>query len=184
MMIYYVFFYGGDIIISLLVFVVYVLLIIGAVKECKWMSGRVSRMQLEGSIVMFVGTVSKWVVFNSMIGIDRLRSEEWSYWFSRGELGFYLVGLILFGLGFFLSRRPRPGLKPWDAGIKRWTVMTFIVVLGFGILTWFYFYAPWFRFPWEYVRVLFSIALYPFAIGYLKQERNPSIPPPEINDLL
>ncbi|MGC8739552.1 MAG: hypothetical protein ACP5UA_13045 [Candidatus Hydrogenedens sp.] len=184
MMIYYVFFYGGDVVISLLVFIVYILLIIGAIKECRWVRGRISRMQLEGAVIMFLGTVAKWIVLNQFFGLDRLQSEEWTYWFNRGELGLYLVGLILFGLGFFLSRRPRLGLKPWDAGIKRMTMMSFLIALGFGILLWFYLYARWFNFSWEYVRVLFSIALYPFAIGYLKQERNPSVLPPEIKDLV
>ena len=184
MMIYYVFFYGGDVIISLLVFFVYILLIIGAIKECRWIRGRISRMQLEGAIIMFTGTIAKWIVFNQFLAINPLRSEDWTYWFDRGELGLYFIGLILFGLGFFLSRRPRPGLKPWDAGIKRMAVMSFFIALGFSILLWFYLYARWFNFSWEYGRVLFSIALYPFAIGYLKQERNPSVLPPEINDLI
>lgn len=184
MMIYYLFFYGGDVILSLLIFTVYILLIIGAVKEWRWIPGRISRLQLEGAIIMFIGTVAKWVVFNQFFCLDPLRSEEWSYWFGRGELGLFLVGLILFGLGFFLSRRPRPGLKPWNAGLKRLSLISFIVVLGFVILTWFHLYARWFHFSWEYPRVLFSIALYPFAIGYLKQERNPSVPPPEITDLV
>lgn len=181
MMIYYVFFYVGDAVISLLVFNVYILLIIGAIKECRWIRGRVSRMQLEGSVIMFLGTITKWIVLNQFFGIDRLQSEEWTYWFNRGELGLFFVGLILFGLGFFLSRRPRPGLKPWDAGIKRMAVMSFLIALGFGILLWFYLYARWFNFAWEYPRVVFSIALYPFAIGYLRQERSLSVLPPEIN---
>jgi len=184
MMIYYVFFYGGDAIISLLIFIVYILLIIGAIKEYRWIRGRISRMQLEGAVIMFLGTIAKWIVLNQFFGLDRLQSEEWAYWFNRGELGLFLVGLILFGLGFFLSRRPRPGLKPWNAGIKRLTIISFILILGFSILTWFHLYARWFNFAWEYGRVLFSVALYPFAIGYLKQERNPSVPPPEIKDLI
>ncbi len=184
MQIYYVFLYGGLVIISILVFAVYILLIMGAIKECCWIPGRISRLQLEGAIIMFLGTVGRWIVLDPAIGIERLQSEDWTYWFNRGETGLYLVGLILFGLGFFLSRRPRPGLKPWDSGIKRWAIMTFVVLLGLGILLWFYLNARWFNFAWGYWRVLFSIALYPFAIGYLKQERDPSVLPPEIPDLI
>lgn len=185
MMIYYVFLYGGYVILSLLVLSVYVLLVVGAVKELRWFSGRVSRLQLEGAVIMLACTLSRWVVLDPVVlGMDPLESNEWTYWFKRGETGLFLVGLILFGLGFFLSRRPRPGLKPWDAGLRRLAVVSLILGVGLVILLWFYFQASWFRFPLGNIRMLFGVALYPFAIGYLKQERNPAVPPPESTDVI
>ncbi|MCX8065938.1 MAG: hypothetical protein N3G21_12330 [Candidatus Hydrogenedentes bacterium] len=184
MMIYYLFLYGGLGVIWILVFSVHTILLIGAVKELRWISGRISRLQLEGAVLMLIGTIGRCIVFDPVIGIDRLRSYEWSLWFGRGETGLYLVGVILFCLGFFLSRRPRPGLKPWDASIKRRVFITFIVALGLGILIWFYFKAPWFNTAWGWYRVIFGIALYPFALGYLRQERNPLAPPPETDPII
>ncbi len=184
MMIYYVILYTGLGILWILMFTVHIILVIGAIKELRWISGRVSRLQLEGSILMLIGTIARWIVFDPVIGIDRLKAYEWSLWFARGETGLYLVGIILFCLGFFLSRRPRPGLKPWDASITRWVLITFILALGLGILSWFYFKAPWFNTAWGWYRVIFGIALYSFAIGYLKQERNPSTLPPETDPII
>lgn len=184
MMIYYFFLYGGLGMLWILIFSVHIILLIGAVKELRWISGRISRLQLEGTVLMLIGTMARFIVFDPVIGIDRLKSYEWSLWFGRGETGLYLVGIILFCLGFFLSRRPRPGLKPWDASLKRIVLMTFIVALGLSILTWFYLKAPWFNTAWGWSRVIFGIALYPFALGYLKQERSPSAPPPEIDPII
>ena len=184
MMIYYVFLYGGLGVLWLLMSGVHIILVIGAIKELRWIPGRVSRLQLEGAILMLISTIARWIVFDPIIGVDRLRSYEWSWWFARGDTGLYLVGIILFCLGFFLSRRPRPGLKPWDASIKRRVLITFILALGLVILTWFRIQAPWFDTAWGWYRIIFGIALYSFAIGYLKQERNPSAPPPETDPII
>lgn len=163
----------------LMVLAPWVLLFIGSTRAIRRQGGRLRRMQLEGAILILAGTISKWTVFDTLFGLDRLNSETWSYWFSRGETGWFLIGLLLFGLGFFLERRPRPGLTPWPKTVKSTGLAGILVGIGLAMVAYRWFQYPWLHLPWSVARVIFSLGMFPFAIGYVILGRRLPEPPVE-----
>ena len=89
------------------------LVLAGAARKvwCNWQ--RVARLQLEGAAILAVAVLSRFLLAGYIASVDQARGTSLAYWYDRGENGFLAVGLILFFLGFFLERRPRPGLEPW-----------------------------------------------------------------------
>lgn len=143
------------------------LLLWGAVRRVRRRGGRLRRLQVEGALILVAGTAAKWLVFDTHFGFDRLNVTLWSYWFSRGEVGVFFIGLLLFGLGFFLDRRPRPGLVPWPRTVKRVCIAALLSGGIAGAVAYILVGYRWFELPWSAARVLFSLGMLPFAIGYV-----------------
>ncbi len=155
-------------------------MLLGAWLRVRRRGGRLRRLEVEGAVMAAIGTVAKWVVYDTHFGFDRLRVEHWSYWFSRGEVGFFAIGVILFGLGFFLGRRPRPGLVPWPRIGRRLAAAGILSGIAFGLVAYFMRAYPWFELPWSTGRILFSLGVLPFAIGYVLF--NVRMPEPPIDE--
>ena len=151
----------------LVLLVPYGILLAGAIRRVLIRGGRLRRLQVEGAFLLVAGTVSKWIVFDPNIAIDPLRATNWGYWFSRGEIGLFLIGLLLLGLGYFLERRPRPGLRPWPRRPKTIAAMALFTGTALGIMAYAWVNYPWFALPWHAPRILFTLGLWPFAVGYL-----------------
>jgi len=145
----------------------WILLLIGAIRRVRQRASRLRRFQFEGMLLVVVGNLAKWLVFDVHFGFDRLGTSPWSYWFSRGEVGFFAIGLILFGLGAFLERDPfekqerRPGV---GRNVRIGAILSVLVIAFVAYVRWQY---PWFSLPWNTGRVLLSLGIYPFAAGYL-----------------
>lgn len=89
------------------------LLLAGAVKKSTACWCRINRLQMEGAAIVTV-TMFFQIFFSGYLkALDASGESSFYYWFCRGSYGLYAVGAILFFLGFFLERRPRPGLSPW-----------------------------------------------------------------------
>lgn len=99
------------------------LFLAGAARKTWARPRRISRLQLEGAVIAVAALLTRLAVFDPMFGVDPEKTGRFAYWFDRGEPGLFAIGLILFGLGFFLERRPRPGLSPWPGRYTRaaWT---------------------------------------------------------------
>lgn len=177
-MISYIAIFGPYYGIVLLIFGVWGLLLWGAIGALRRHGGRLRRMQVEGAALILIGTVSKWVVFDTLVGLNRLETD-WAYWFSRGEVGIFMIGLLLFGLGYFLERRPRPGLVPWPSTVKSIGITGILIGLGLGMAAFKFFQYPWLHLPWSMGRVVFSLGMYPFALGYVVLGRRIPDPPVE-----
>ena len=154
------------------------LLLRGAIRLLRRNGGRLRRLQVEGAALLSAGSVAKWIVFDPNFGFDRLRVEIWSYWFSRGEIGLFLIGLLLFGLGFFLEREPRPALRPWPRIGKIISMTAILSGIALGTVAYIVFGYPWFELPWSAARILFSLGVLPFAIGYVLFGKHSPDPPP------
>jgi hypothetical protein len=174
--------YGLYYAIVLLALAPWGMLFLGALRAVRRRGGRLRRMQVEGAALILAGSLAKWMVFDPLFGFDRLRSAIWSYWFARGEVGFFLIGLLLFTLGFFLERRPRPGLIPWPSTVKSVCITGILLGAGLGLLAFKWSQYPWLHLPWTLPRVVFSLGMFPFAAGYLVLGRRLPDPPADLFD--
>lgn len=144
------------------------LFFVGAIRKVRRVSNRIVRLQLEGAMMMVVGVFLKGAMFDPVVGYDPAHETRLAYWFDRGETGLFVIGLILLFFGFFLERRPRPGLRPWSTG-ERNTAVTGI--LAGAVLTaamlWVKGASPsgW---PWPPVRVGLTAGLLPMACAYCR----------------
>ena len=145
----------------------YWLLLVGAVRRVLIRNGRLRRLQAEGAVLLVSGNMGRWIAFDPNIGLDPLTATNWGPWFARGEVGLFLIGLLLIGLGYFLERRPRPGLRPWPSRPKTIAAMALFSGTALGILAYAWVNYPWFALPWHAPRILFTLGLWPFAVGYL-----------------
>ncbi len=141
------------------------LLLVGAARKTWRYPKRIARMQLEGAAIIVIGMVTRFIVFDPLFGADPGRETSFAYWFERGESGLFAIGIILFALGFFLERRPRPDLTPWPQQYKQaawiWAAVCCPIALLFvwrarslGPM------------PWSLTRAGFAWALLAFALLY------------------
>jgi len=98
--------------------------------------------------------------------LRRLQAEGAAPWFSRGEIGVLLIGLLLLGLGFFLERRPRPGMTPWPATVKNICIAAILSGLVLATVAWILSTYAWLGLPYGLPRIIFTLGCYPFCIGY------------------
>jgi hypothetical protein len=153
------------------------LVLFGAVRLARRGGGRLRRIQVEGALFIVIGSLAKWIVYDPNFGIDRLSISRWSPWFTRAETGAFCIGVLLFVLGFFLDRRPRPGLTPFPKSgriISKVAILTGILA---GTVTYIWSQYPWFSLPWDKPRIFFCLGALPFAFFYLifsKRDRSPA----------
>ncbi len=142
-----------------------VALCVGATRKVWARSHRIARLQLEGAGLLLFGLLVRLLAFDPVFGLDPGRESRFAFWFDRGEQGLLAIGIILFGLGFFLERRPRPGLTPWPKRYTRaaWVCMAACVVVA--ALFWWRRYTPAVM-PWSLARTWFLLGLSVFSAGY------------------
>ena len=145
----------------------WILLLAGALRKAWLRPDRLQRMQCEGTVIILAGMLAALLLFDAAFGLDAGRKSRYTEWYPWGEQGLFAIGMLLFGLGHFLERRPRPGLKPWSsagraaalAGILSGGTAAFVVhehTHLLGVL-----------FPWTPARVAFSLGMAPFALLYV-----------------
>lgn len=132
---------------------------------------RIYRMQLEGAALVLLGTLSKWIIYDPLFGMERHGLARWGIWYDRGERGLFWIGVLLFALGYALERRPRKGLKPWP---KPWPTVAWTGLLlggGLGLLAWYDGRLDAGGLPWAAGRIAFTLGWLPFAWGYFQNDR-------------
>ncbi|MBW7863265.1 MAG: hypothetical protein GX580_08930 [Candidatus Hydrogenedens sp.] len=145
------------------------LLLAGALRKVLLHSGRLQRLQAEGAAVAAGGMLACWVMFDPTVGVDPARESSLAYWLARGEEGLFLIGMMLVGMGYFLERRPRPGLTPWPRAGK---AAAAAAILAGGLIA-----LPLSgvdalagqRLPWALSRLSWSLGMLPFAAAYLAE---------------
>jgi hypothetical protein len=150
------------------------LLFFGAIRRVRQRGGRLRRFQVEGAFLALVGTMAKWIVYDIHFGFDRLENTNWGYWFSRGEVGFLLVGLLMFTLGAFLEHKPGARSSTWPETVKKLSGIAILSGIALGLVAFSRFQYAWFELPWLPWRVFLSLGVLPFSIGYVvfgKQNR-------------
>ena len=141
----------------------------GSLWKLSVMARRLQRMQAEGAAILALGMLMRWAAWGRDFGMDAERAASFAFWMARGEEGLFFIGAILFSVGYFLERRPRPGLTRWPQAGKTAASAAILVSGGAGLLllgrdTFF-----GMTFPWEPARVMWSLGMYPFAAGYLAE---------------
>lgn len=158
-------------IVTVIVLAPWLLLLVGAIQRLQRRSGRLMRLQVEGAALALVSMLSRWVIFDPNFGLDRLGEQRWSYWFARGERGLFILGLLLFGLGYFLSRRPHPGLRPWSVAARTVSGLAILGGCVLAIVAWRAVALPPGELPWGAARIVFTLGCVPFALLYFLRGR-------------
>ena len=152
---------------ELLFLLPWLLLLAGALRRVMARPDRLQRMQGEGSFIVVAGMLGGLLLFDAAFGLDAARKTRFAEWYPWGERGLFWIGLLLFGLGFFLERRPRPGIRKWPpagkavalAGILAGGVAAFALHGHTHLLGC--------LFPWSPFRAAFSLGMAPFALLYV-----------------
>ncbi|MBI1319974.1 MAG: hypothetical protein GC168_13680 [Candidatus Hydrogenedens sp.] len=142
------------------------MLVIGAAAKVRRANTRLHRLQLEGAAILAAGMLAKWLVYDVNFGIDPFERYRWTPWFARAEAGGFWIGLLFLALGYFLERRPRPGITPWPLSGK---VFCGVFILGGLALSRFAASNLGLAFldlPWTIHRIFLVAGLYPFCLGY------------------
>lgn len=149
----------------------WLLLVAGAFRRVRIRGGRLRRMQAEGAALAVIGALARWAAFDPRLANGYAAEGTWPYWLSRGELGLAGIGLMLFALGFFLERRPRPGIHPWPETGKRVAAGSILGAAAFSLALALLSEEAWLGLPWGPGRILFSFGCYPFAMLYFSRAR-------------
>lgn len=155
----------------------WLLLLIGALIRLRHVGGRLRRLQVEGTALIVGGALAAVAMYHPQAGYDRFRVAAWGEFFDRAEMAAFLVGLLFFSLGYFLERRPRPGLRPWPFVGKAVSAVAILLFAVLGLIVHRNVALPWIDLPWPLGRLVFGLGCFPFAIGYLIASRNPTPPP-------
>lgn len=158
----------------------WILLLAGALLRLRHGGGRLRRLQVEGAAIIVVGAAAAVAMYHPQVGYDRFGVSTWGEFFDRAEMAAFAVGLMFFGLGYFLERRPRPGLRPWPLVGKAVSSVAILIFAVLGLVVHRNVALPWIDLPWPLGRLVFGLGCFPFAIGYLVSSRNPS--PPSAGD--
>jgi len=150
----------------LLLMAPWLLLSAGAIRRVAQWNTRLRRFQMEGAVLVTLALLGKWAVYDPHFGLMPRDQELWPYWFARGEAGLMWIGMLLFGLGYFLERRPSPRLIPWPASGKRICGLAILCGATMAVLTWHYKGVDWGGDPWSQARLWFAAGCLPFAAGY------------------
>ncbi len=106
-------------------------------------------------------------VLDPVVGFDPMRESAFTYWFDRGEQGLFVIGALLFVLGYFLERRPRPGLEPWPQGrvaaSAAWMALCLAAAAAFSWSG-----SALDPAPWSIVRGAFALGLFVFSVHYCR----------------
>ena len=142
------------------------MLLAGALRKTWAKSDRLQRMQCEGSVIIVAGMLVSLLLFDTAFGLDAARKSRFAEWYPWGERGLFWIGMLVFGLGYFLERRPRPGLRQWSPTGKA-AAFTGILAGGVAALALHGQTRLWGNlFPWSQVRIVYSLGMTPFALFY------------------
>jgi hypothetical protein len=145
-----------------------VLLLCGAVVKLFRHNSGLHRLQVEGAVMLFAGMFFRWIVLDQNFGIDRYEESSWSYWFINAEPGLFWIGLLFLLLGFFLERRPRPGLRPWPRAGQITVALSILIGSVLCYLAWRHLGLAFLGVPFPISRMFFLLGLFPFCIGYFR----------------
>lgn len=106
-------------ILFLIILAPWPLLFVGGVRRMLRTRHLYGRLQCYGATFILFGKIAHLAIFAPHFGADPRAQSDWAYWFPHAEWGCFFIGLLFFGLGFFLDRRPRPGFKPWPIEQRR-----------------------------------------------------------------
>jgi len=138
----------------------------GALRKTWLKPDRLQRMQSEGASIVLAGMFVAFLLFDASFGLDAQHKSRFTEWYPWGERGLFWIGMLLFGLGFFLERRPRPGLKPWSPAGRAAAFVAILVgaFASFALLGQVQMLGS--VFPWSPARMAFSVGMVPFALLY------------------
>lgn len=140
-------------------------LLTGALRKVWLHPHRLSRLQLEGIIILLIGLFLRIAFFDPLLGRDPHKASIIAYWLDRGEHGLFAIGLILFGLGYFLERRPHPGLESWPVSWRRSARIVFAIGI-FCSLACLFIQPTAGPLPWSPIRSCFLLGSMVFAKVY------------------
>ncbi len=145
----------------------WLLLMIGAVLRLRRQTSRVRRLQFAGPLLLLAGVFGSLFLFDPNFGRDPYHVGNWSWFFERMESGAFWIGLLTFGLGYFLERRPRPGLRYWSVAGKAFSALAILIAAALAYYVQSVVSPAWLDLPWHPDRIIFTLGFYPFSIGYL-----------------
>lgn len=167
-------------IVVVLTLMPWVLILAGAWRKSRIRGGRVIRLQLEGVAILLAMALAGWVILDPNFGIDKFKTELWSLYFEYSATGAFWIGLLFFFLGFFLERKPRPGLEKWPM-LEKLVAAGFIIGGGLAGFVANRHLGPesFVPMPWPLARMLFTLGFLPFAVSYLRAALRNNVAPPD-----
>jgi hypothetical protein len=137
------------------------------------------RLQCYGAAFMFLFKLAHMILFAPQGGSGATSEPEWAYWFVRAEWGAFTIGMLFFGMGYFLDRRPRPGYVPWPAAQRRLALGGMLLGMGLaGLATVFAWGDDFAGYSLGLPRLILALGFYPFAFAYEEWSRRDYSAPP------
>lgn len=144
----------------------WLLLLAGALPRMRRRVSRYRALQLLGAAILLAGVLLRFALYDTRFGFDPWRVKTWTAIAEYVERGAFGIGLLAFGLGYFLERRPTPALRPWHPIGKTIAALSILLCAGLAVLTARNVSFPWLDSPWPEARLVFTLGFYPFACGY------------------
>jgi hypothetical protein len=141
------------------------LLLAGALRRVLAKPDRLQRMQCEGAVIVVAGMLGALLLFDPVFGLEAAR-RRFGEWYPWGERGLFWIGMLLFGLGWFLERRPRPGLKRWSPAGKAAALAGILAGGTTALALHGHTHLLGCLFPWSPFRIALSLGMAPFAVLY------------------
>ncbi|MBP8130890.1 MAG: hypothetical protein KA184_15035 [Candidatus Hydrogenedentes bacterium] len=154
-------------IVVVLVQLPWLLLCAGAARRMLRARYLYSRLQFYGAALIVLCSIARLVLFDPNFGIDPLAERPWIFGYTQVEPGAVAIGLLFFGVGFFLDHRPGKEFQPWPPLAKRVSLWSLAAGTALMLVALWRGTGVWFQLPWTVPRLALTLGCYPFAVTYL-----------------
>jgi len=125
------------------------------------------QFQAEGAVLLIIASTMQWIANDMHIRPLWGEESEKLYALNYGENGLFLIGGLLFVLGFFFTRQRQPGWQPWPEGGKLLSLLFILLGLVFASAAYSTQVPPWLNLPWSMPRMFMTMGCLPFTLNYL-----------------
>jgi hypothetical protein len=147
----------------------WLLLLAGALPRIRRRPSRERILQLVGAAALLGCVLLRMALYDTRFGLDPYRVKTWTAIAEYAERGVFGIGLLAFGLGYFLERRPNPALRAWHPVGKALAALSILVFAVLALLVARNVSFAWLDSPWPEARLVFTLGFYPFAFGYARR---------------
>lgn len=166
-------------IVFIVMIVPWALLFVGGFRRMLRIRHLYGRLQCYGAAFIFLFKLVHMALFAPHGGPGASGDPEWAYWFMRAEWGAFSIGMLFFGMGYFLDRRPQPGFVPWPSAQRRLALGGMLLGASLaGLAFWFAWGDDFAGYPLGLPRLLLALGFYPFAFAYEEWSRHDQTAPP------
>ena len=155
------------------------LLLVGGFRRMLRIRHLYGRLQCYGAAFMFLFKLAHMALFAPHWGPGATGEPVWTDGFLSTEWGAFTIGMLFFGVGYFLDRKPGPQFVPWPASQRQLALTGILLGIGFcGLATWFSWGQDFAGYSLGLPRILLALGFYPFAFAYEQWTRRDRSAPP------